>query len=151
VGSERPPPPAASVQEGCLRTLIINSMVCGVIWKRGLWACLGGVWLSCGWSHPLIGILICVSGGHDTVGGEHMWWWLAQKCFKLSFLYILKNWGSPRVATVCSQISIFPSLHVTPVLKTVERLRLPTPEAEVRREEHEEAADHAHQPSVSST
>lgn len=46
--------------------------------------------------HPLTGILVCVSGdgGHDTVAVEHLWWSLAQKCFKLNFLYILKNWGS---------------------------------------------------------
>lgn len=48
-------------------------------------------------SPALTGILVCVSGerGHDTVGVEHSWWLLAQKCFKLSFLYILRNWESP--------------------------------------------------------
>lgn len=58
----------------------------------------GHVWDGCGslvGSPPLTGILVCVSGerGHDTVDVEHSWL-LAQKCFKLSFLYILKNWES---------------------------------------------------------
>jgi len=145
VGSEAPQ--VASVLEGCVRTLIVNSTVSGIIWKRGLWACVGGVVISWVGPPPDWAPGLCKWRGGAWPRGEQ----LAQKWFTLSFLYILKNWGSLRVPTICCQISIFSSLHMKTVLKTVERLLLPTPHAEVGREEREAAAGLVHQSSVCST